>query len=882
MASSIRLRNTVLVAREQVQTGLEEVRRLHDSGLASVQVCARISSVIDQVLLKLFEASLDSMPEDQGKKLRERVALVAVGGYGRRQQAPCSDVDLMILYAGAQDDAVRQFTQRLTQDLFDTGLKPGHSLRTVAEAVRLARSDTVICTSLIESRLVIGSLPLFEEFRRTFQQMVERRGTAFCREFIMARKEERHKFGETVYLLEPNIKRTPGGLRDIHLLRWLWFAKSGESDPNRLLQKGVISNFDHRRLMSAQSYLLHVRNEMHFGSNSGSDVLTRTEQKRIAEKFQIRDKGAMLPVELFMSDYFRHTSHVSFLTTRMCDLVSPPPVMSWVLEPMLSKALSAEFRMGTREISATQLGTTKLAKNLEDAIKLVDLARLYDKRIAQETWYHVYRSAPAYSMELTPLAVRRFREMLDSPLLLVEALRRMHELGILEKVLPDFTAARCLLQFNRYHKYTVDEHCIRSVGEATKLGERSDHAGHVYRKLTRKWLLHLVLLLHDLGKALPGDHSETGAEIARRIGPRLNLTDEETALAARLVQKHLWMTHAALWHDTSNADYVRQFASKIETPEELDMLYALSCADLAAVGPGVLNQWKVNVLGELHRRARALLTDTPDVEQLPRRKAARHAVWSQLKQQEQHDHWYEEMFRGLPESFVTTVAPETIAQALRSFATLEERQGIAFANYIAESKTVEFIAGVSQGVGRGIFSAMAGVLRSQGMSILAAETAALHDDILLLRFQATDTDHKDSKEPSAPERLEKLCKAMVKAIDSDEPPKFRRIWGQDAHNDAEELSTLKSEVRLNTDISEDSLIIEVFAFDRIGLLYELARAVHEMNLSIRFAKIGTHLDQVVDVFYVTERNGSKPAGHDRLHGIYLRMMEVIEAAPASK
>ena len=797
-----------------------------------------------------------------------------VGGSKR----PYSDVDLMILYSGPQDELVKQFTQRLTQDLFDAGLKPGHSLRTITEATRLARSDAVICTSLIESRLIIGSLPLFEEFRQTFRQMVERRSTAFCREFIAARKDERHKFGETVFLLEPNIKRSPGGLRDIHLLRWLWFAKSGESDPNRLLQKGVLSNFDHRRLMSSQSFLLHVRNEMHFGSSSGSDVLSRGEQKRIAESFGLREKRGVLPVELFMSDYFRHTTHVSFLTTRMCDLVSPPPVMSWVLEPMLSKALSAEFRMGTREISATQLGTTKLAKNLDTALQLIDLARLYDKRIAQETWYHVYRSAPSYSTELSSTTIARFREMLDSPLLLVDALRRMHALGILEKIVPDYTAARCLLQFNRYHKFTVDEHCIRSVGEATRLGERNDHVGDVYRKLKRKWLLHLVLLLHDLGKAQPGDHSVIGAEIARQMGPRLELSAEETELAASLIEKHLWMTQAALWHDATNPEYVQNFASKISTPEELDLLFTLSCADLAAVGPGVLNQWKANVLGDLHRRVRAVMTDGDDQPLLPGRTRARKAVWNLLSKQEQNDRWYEQTFRGLPESFATSVSPETIAAMLRRFAKLTDRQGTAVGSYIADSNTVEFIAGVSQGVGRGIFSSMAGVLRSRGMSILTAETAVLSDDILLLRFQAIDT---ESEEPSTLARLEKLAQAMVDSIDSDEPPKFRRIWGQDTGQQSDQLSSMPQEVRLNTHISEESLIIEVFAYDRLGLLYDLSRAVHELDLSIRFAKIGTHLDQVVDVFYVTERDGSKPAGHERLHAIYERLVEVVETVPAN-
>lgn len=872
MSSSLRLRSAVLAAREQVQSGLEEVRRLHQSGMASVQVCARISSVIDQVLVKLFDSNLQKVPADQADSLRGRLALVAVGGYGRRQQAPFSDVDLMILYAGTLDESVRNFTSGLTQDLYDAGLKPGHSLRNVSDAVRLARGDTVICTSLIESRLIIGSAKLFEDFRQAFRQMVERRGTAFCREFIAARKEERHKFGETVFLLEPNIKRSPGGLRDIHLLRWLWFAKSGESDPNRLLHKGVISNFDHRRLMSSQSFLLQVRNEMHFGGEHGSDILNRAEQKRIADALNFRARSGMLPVEQFMRDYFRHTSHVSFLATRMSDLVCPPPVVSRMLQPVLSQSLSAEFRLSPWEISATQLGTTKLSKNLEDAVRLVDLARLYDKRISQETWYHVYRSAPSYSMELSEASISRFLDMLSSPLLLGEALRRMHELGVLEKLIPDYTHARCLLQFNRYHKFTVDEHCIRSVGEATRLGERSDLVGDAYRKLGRKWLLHLALLIHDLGKGREGDHSILGADIARQVGARLDLEEDDTELLANLILKHLWMPHAALRHDTTDPAYIRQFAEKFTSVEELQMLYILSCADMAAVGPGVLNDWKVGILGDLYKRTKALLSPVPESEQLSRRVAAKQKVWELLTDSERDDLWFEQYFRALPESFVTKVNAADVVDTMRNLRNLKDGAGTAAGRYFENSKTVEFSAGVSQGVGRGIFSGMAGVLSSRGMRILAAETAVLNGDILLLRYCAADT---ESDGPPDQKRLDEIAQAMVGSIDSDAPPKFRRIWGKEPDADTAKLSNMPMEVRLNTEISADNLIMEVFAFDRIGLLYELARTIHEMGLNIRFAKISTHLDQVVDVFYVTERDGSKPSGHERLHGIYERMMEVV-------
>lgn len=877
MPSTVRLRPSVLAAREQVQSSLQEVRRLHESGLASVQVCSRLSAAVDAVVTSLFEAALAELP-DGGQKLAARLALIAIGGYGRRQQAPYSDVDLMVLYTGPLDDQVRSFTQRITQDLFDAGLKPGHSLRTPAEAIKLARGDTVICTSLIESRRLVGSIKTFEEFEQAFKQMVEKRSKAFCREFIEARTDERKKYGETVFLLEPNVKRSPGGLRDIHLLRWLWFARFGDSEPNRLKLRGVISNFDHRRLMSSQSFLLHIRNEMHFAAGTGNDVLDRAEQKRIAEAFHIRARQGLLPVEQLMRDYFRHSSHVSFLSTRLSDLSSPPPTVSRMLEPVLSQSLSAEFRLSPREIFATQVGVAKLKTSLADAVRLVDFARLYDKRIAQETWYHMYRAAPGYAVELDHLTVSRFMGMLSSPLNLGDALRRMHELGLLEKLIPDYTHARCLLQFNRYHKYTVDEHCIRAVGEATRLGERDDQVGDVYRRLKRKWLLHLTLLLHDLGKGKEGDHSILGADIARRVGPRLGLDATATELSAKLILLHLEMVHAALWHDTTDPVHVQQFADKLEVEgvnsvELLDMLFVHSCADLAAVGPGVLNNWKVGVLSDLYRRTKALLSDEVEDETKSRRAAAREKVWGELTADERENLWFQQCFRALPESFLTSHTPQELARTLRMLHDLPARAGTVTGRYVPDSQTVEFTAGVSQGVGRGVFSGMAGVLSSMGMSILAAETSVLKNDLLLLRYQAIDN---QSEGPTQRGRLDEVAAAMTQSIDSTKAPVFSPIWGSAQSDSKESLAELPVEVRLNDQLSEVHLIIEIFAYDRLGLLYDLAHAVHNLGLNIRFAKIGTHLDQVVDVFYVTERDGAKPAGPDRLQEITARLTGIID------
>ncbi len=874
MSSTVRLRPSVLAARDKANAALDNGLRLNKSGLASVEVCARRSAAVDAILTLLFNAAIDDLPAGQGEGMRSRVALVAIGGYGRRQLAPYSDVDLMILHAGGLDDQLLGFVTRLTQDLYDAGLQPGHSLREPAEAVLLARSDVVICTSLIEARLLIGSLSLFEEFKAAFRQMVQHRQKTMCRDFIAARQEERRKVGDTVFLLEPNIKRSPGGLRDIHLLRWLWYARSGEPDPNRLFLKGVISKFDHRRLMSSQKFLLAIRNEMHFAAGGANDVLNRAEQMRIAGVRGFRAREGMLPVELLMREYFRHTDHVSFLTMRLCELVSPPPVVSRVLDPVLSKSVSGDFRVGLREIAATQRGAAKLKARLSMAIRLVDLARIHGKRIAQGTWYSVYRAAPGYSSDLDEETISQFLEVLENPTDLGQALRRMRDLGILEKVLPDFSHARYLLQFNRYHKYTVDEHCIKAVEEVTRLGKRNDLAGETYRGLTRKGLLHLVLLVHDLGKGYAEDHCVRGVEIVHRIGERLGLDEGTTQVAACLVRDHLKMSHAAFRRDTSDPDFIRQFAEEVGGGEQLDMLYLLTLADLAAVGPEVLNDWKIDMLGDFYRRLKA--HGGKEERRTPREQTAafREAIWQELGEEKRKDPWFDLQFRALPRSFVTSRTPMEVASTLSRIWQLDPRAATAWGRNLADSHTVEFTAGVRQAAGRGIFSSMAGVLSSRGMSILAAETVPLEEGVVLFHYQATDT---RSNGPTEESRLQEIVQALIESVDSEERPTFRALWGSKQDEESSSLTDLPIEVRIDSEISPDYLVVEVFAFDRLGLLYDLARALHELTLNIRFAKIGTHVDQVVDVFYLSERDGTKPTGETRCREIRDCLQSIVEA-----
>ena len=873
MPTASRLRPVVLEARQQLAVGRQQLRTQHDRGLEGARVCARYTSLVDAAITRIYDAYLAELTESEANQLRERVTLVAHGGYGRRQQAPFSDVDLMIMYEGKRDGQIGQLAARLTQDICDVYQHLGHSLRTPAEAVQQARSDSQVGTSLLESRRLTGSSDVYGRFDELFKATLEKRGPVLARGFITERRKERLEFGETVYVLEPNVKRSRGGLRDIHLLRWLWFIKSGVADPDRLHDMGLLSKFDHRRLMSAQNFLLRVRNEMHFHANETCDSLSRAEQLRLAEYFKYQGGKGVRPVEQFMRDYFHHTAHVWRLAHRLSELMQPPPSrVSRVLEPMLGRKVEDDYHIGKHEINATPRAIARLSQHREEVLKLVDLARREGKRINQDTWYFVYRTAPQYSSQPKPAINERFMKLLEDPIRLGELLRRLHELGVLEKIIPAFAHARSLLQFNQYHKYTVDEHCIRTVEEATHFAERQDTLGDVYRSLKNKATLHLALLVHDLGKGYEEDHSEVGRRIAHETALRLALPSDQAKTLEFLVHRHLFMSHVGLKYDTSQTQLVTRFAEEVGSQSRLDLLYLVTCADLAGVGPDVLSSWKVELLTELYVRASRQLAAEAGAAIHGHTEGERRAARELLTPAEREDPWFDRHLAALPDGYVAKRPAAALADTLRRLRRLAPRSGAAWANYLPETDTVEFIAGIDHGTGRAIFSSMAGALTSNNMQILAADTNILPDDLLLLRYVASEPESPG--EPS-PERLAKICNALVASIDSDSPPTFPKILGREQKEAGAALSDLPNAVRIDNELSSECTVVEVITVDRRGLLYRLARALHDLGLVIQFSKIGTYLDQVVDVFYVTERDGQKAHADERIAEIRGALMTII-------
>ncbi|MGE0606584.1 MAG: [protein-PII] uridylyltransferase [Pirellulales bacterium] len=867
------LRPSVLAARQALLDGRQKIRQRHAQGEPGVQVCLASTELLDSVVLELYVAALKDLRQDGPSGLSEQIAIVAHGGFGRRDVAPYSDVDLMILHSPDAAGQVGQLAERLMRDVFDAGLILGHSVRTVEQACSLALEEATICTTLTESRLLTGNSPLYRRFVQRFAQQLSRRVGPLLESIMAARDDERTQFGETVYLLEPNVKRSRGGLRDIQLLRWTGAIAYGAADPDKLRQQGELSQPDQQAMRQALEFLLRLRNEMHFFAGKSNDTLDRGEQVRIAEVFGYTGAEGRLPVEQFMQDYFLHTDAVSHIVSRFVANARPGSRIKKFLNHMLSRRQDGDYFVGPTEISSTRQGRLRLQGNLEEILRLADLANHSDKNIAHETCEAIRASADEIDAEISPAAAARFLSLLSPPARLGDLLRFLHEMRVLEKIIPAFEHARCLLQFNEYHKYTVDEHCLRAVERATAFMQDDGPCGRVYRRLKNKRVLHLALLIHDLGKGFVEDHSELGAKIAEQTASRLRMPPRESRQLRFLVHKHLMMSHLAFRRDTSDEQLVVRFAIEVGSPENLDMLFVLTCADMAAVGPGVLNSWKIEVLADLHARGMQHLAGESGEPQRRLRELPQ-AIRQQLGTVDDPS-WFDRQIAALPPAYASSRTVEQIATELAELRRLQPGQVNAHGNYRVETQTVEFTVATNESIAPGVFHRLTGALSGKGLQIISAEINTLAEGLILDRFWVCDPDSADKP---APGRIEQITVALQAALTTaaDTPPQFRRLWNSGGSQSAD-LPRLPTQVRIDNSTSDRCTIIDIFTADRRGLLYTITRKLFDLGLSVSVAKIGTYLDQVVDVFYVTDREGEKIENDDQLEQIRSRLLEEIES-----
>jgi [protein-PII] uridylyltransferase len=838
--------------REVLDSRRAEIAASHERGASGGTVVRALSDLADEVVIDLFRQAQDNLSVNS-------VCLVALGGYGRRELAPYSDIDLMFL-ARSCDGQTKAISAKVLHALWDLGFQVGHSVRSIQDCVAMSRTELMVRTSLMESRWLAGDQELFEECVQTLHGQVTARSVQqFLVDKLEERRQEYNRFGATNFLLEPNVKKSRGGLRDIHLLQWVALARYGTSSYDQLATRGTLAPRDAVALQQAHEFFRRVRNELHFHAGRAQDILTFDEQLRIAGLWGFANAAHLLSVEQFMQQYYRYSTRVSDITGQFVDAVRTRTLWQRVASWLPARRVDRFFVLTRNELTVPRELRPELMADGTRILRLFQLSQLNGVQVAhdllQDLTAHV--TALPDAVFSSPEAGAQFLAILSGPARVADTLSLMHRIHVLERLIPAFGPVRGLMQFNAYHKYTVDHHSLLAVAEAERIGAGQELFGQVYQEIKRKDILHLTLLLHDLGKGQAEDHSIVGERLAREVAQHLSFDEHETRLLTFLVRYHLLMSHTAFRRDPSDEKVVLAFARQVGTVEALKMMYVFTAADISAVGPEVLTRWKETLLSELYLKTLDELSGEQEsaAKNLDQRKEAnRKAVWKIVENQLPLE-WTRRQLEAWPERMLAFSSPERIADQLYWVWRLEKTPVLVNAEYEAALRTTEYTVYTRDALTPGIFSKIAGVLAAKGVQILDAQIATLADGIVVDTFRVLDGDYAEG--PPA-HRLADIREAIAAVLTgrSSVETLLREASRFGAGKQGVPLRE-PTVVQVDNETSDRYTIIDVFADDRQGLLYVITRAIFELGLSVHAARISTKLDQIVDVFYVTEENGSK-------------------------
>lgn len=857
--------------RQQLTDIREHGRQLFHGGAPGIQTATTLSAAFDKFVLQIWEDTLRDMPPDIRAKLEAHSAIVAVGGTGRGELSPFSDVDLLFLDGGQATSLLKDAYDRMNRSCWDAKLEPGSSLRTIPQSLEDSRNDLKFASCLVESRWLWGSQSLVENLQKSFRRdVIRKRLRQFIDECVQGRESE-WKDGRAVQELEPDIKTSSGGLRDLHLIRWVGYAVYGVADIDSLKLQGALDKDEALALKEAWEFLTWLRINLHYANGQAEEKFSRGEQLRVAQERGYEDLPGQRGVERLMREYFQHASQVASISRRFVARNRPRSLMTRVRNYLVGHRADGVLHVG-EDIDCSHRGLPAVTRSIDTMLKVYRLCASQGLLPGPTLEEGLKRAAPKFrGTPITRQEAGRFLDILKYGEALPQILRSMAETEVLDLVLPEYTRIRCLLQFNPYHHFTVDEHTLRAVGIATHFPEGSGSlVQQVYRELQNKHLLHLALILHDIGKGFEEDHCLVGERIARDVGKRFGLADDESDLLAFLVRWHLEMADIAFRRDHTDEAEIVPFAQRCETPERLQMLYALTVADVTAVGPGTWSHWKALQLGEFYDRCFVVLSGRHYGEyEAARLRSTTTEVADRLAAvaPDIQRVWIESALAGMSAYYLTCTEPDRIAADLRILYGLTANDVVVDSQYEPHTETVEYrIFTRNTEAAQGCFHRLAGVLTALRHRILSAEINTTQDGAVIDSFHVRDRDFEG--EPSA-YRREAVAKSMQEVLIKRQSVeelfrKNRRFGATQALRIGVEMPT---RIRIDSSSSTSRTIVEVFAHDRSGLLYSISKALHDLNLSVDLAKIATHLNQVLDVFYVRELDGTKVAGDERLKQI---------------
>ena len=867
-------RAALLAAAKDIHSGLkDDLAEEFDLGRDGAVYVGRHALGMDQIL----EALLSAIMVRHGNA---GLALVAVGGYGRGELAPLSDIDLLVLTAKESDPAADVIVEQLLYLLWDLGLKVGHAKRTVPDTIWSSREDHTILTGLIEMRFIAGDAPLYKKLETAFQKELGRIKPGDFAEIKLAERDARHqKHGATRYMVEPNVKEGKGGLRDLHTLFWIAKLAYRADSIIDIVDKGVLRETEARRFAAAQRFLWTVRCHLHLLAGRPEERLDFDAQMSIAPRMGFAARGGMRDVERFMKRYHLATRDVGSLTRIICA----------AMETDFRKrriSLAEDFRPGQHFGHFTiRAGRINLDKDLMFRDEPLRMLQIFHLALEQNADIHpqalqrITRGLPwlGEATRRDPEATAEFLGILTSRRNPERVLRLMNESGVLGRFLPDFGKIVAMMQFDMYHSYTVDEHTIKVIGVLHNIGtgglaETAPVATSVMPEIESRLVLFVAALLHDIAKGRDGDHSELGAELALELCPSLGLSQEETETVSWLVRHHLLMSKTAFRYDLNDPKTIDDFAAIVQSPERLKLLLVLTVADIRGVGPTIWNGWKAALMRDLYYQTDAVLRGADAaVIAAGNAEVARDIVRGRL------DGWSDEEFAAyaamMPRQYWTGFDTESQLRHAglgRTFRSMDVPLLADFRQVEDKNVTELTLLTIDDA---GLFSRIAGAVAGHGINIAGARITTCADGTVLDVFQLQTT----SNEPVTDERLLGRVKTSIeKAVSGTLRPQaaLRERW-QSLPERVRHLP-VPSRVILSNRISSTHTVIEVNGRDMPGLLHRLTRVLAELGLQIQTATVSTYGERVVDVFYVKDLFGLQVHNEARLTTIRDQLLEVFD------
>ena len=837
------------------------------------KLLAQQTKIVDSLLSVLYEMAARS---------DAKVAVVAGGGYGRGELFPYSDIDILFLYDHKNEGQAAEIVEQILYILWDLGFKVGQAHRTIKEALELAKNDITIRTNLLDARLIAGDGELFTNFEARFDaELIKGKELEFV-EAKLAERDTRHiRFGDSRYMLEPNVKEGKGGLRDAHTLWWLVRAAYGVASIGELVEKGLVSREEFKAFEKAQSFLCSVRAHLHYIAGRAEDRLTFDYQHALAVAMGFSHPSINRTIERFMRRYFASVRTVGSTTRVFCSLLEDEKKR----KPRNPFASLWNIKWG---LNYFKLDGQRLNVRYDDIFEKIPFAMLELFHVAQKHNLDIHPHALKLiannlhriddELRSDPKANEIFLEILLSKKLAENTMRQMSDSGVLGRFIREFGRVIGQTQFNMYHVFTVDEHTLVALGimhavESGLLKKELPMASDIIQRIALKRVLYLALFCHDIAKGQGGDHSVLGEKVAMRLAKRFGFTDDEAQTTGWLVRNHLLFSNTATKRDLNDPKTVQDFVAKVQSPERLKLLLVLTVADIRAVSPHAWNNWKAGLLRELYIRAEQCM-GTGKIEL---KETQENLFIEDLKKlligwNEKEILHYQQ--QGTP-NFWTSVSPSrhaVIANMVRA-AENSAHPLLIDTQHDYENSVTEIIVCTLDS--HGLFSKVAGAMSLAGANIISAKIFTLKNGIAVEIFQIQDLSGEVFDNAG---RLAKMSVYIEQVLSSElnleKEFKNRSVARKIQHSRSKSVPLL-GQVLVDNEASHIHSVIELMARDRTGLLHDVTRVIAGLGLSIATAHISTYGTQVADVFYVKDNFGMKIANATKTKQIREKLLEVV-------